>query len=839
MWYHVTTSFYLTCPSSAMAYSYVSSNDFSAQYPIAFSHGSINLPCTLTQGSPGDAIDNDCDGRVDEDDCSTSTPPGNVDCAPVISGDRDVYGKSFTFLVPPNGNGSEVMLLFASCSPEKDVLITVTTPLDLSLVNMTAKILAGENHTSLNVSNTGVIADGSRIFRDRTVHVAADSEISVTLVVLTSVPTASGLSVLVIPDDVLGQEYFIAAFTKNNASCTIQITAFHVNTTTVKIRLRLPDTTSSLEFEGQQYHAGQLICVDLEQYQSLQIQEPIDLSGTHITSNKPVSVWSGGILAYTHSPTNRDSFSEHLPPTVSWGMKYIVRLSDMSLVRNKNVAPCPTKGCEDFLKIVSSESNTAVNIVFNSSLNNNCTLGNPGDFLQILVLTELLVITADKPVLVVQILASYPNSETSASYVAPVEQYLTGDRIVFPNLTDVIVRQLLVTYSLDNSSGRVLLAGDANITMVDSTLHGAGSAVYNSSKNFQLLSGRPKFPFGGHVFFSGSRRTMLQPIAFAMKKTNQACEISTSQPGDGRDNDCDGTVDEEDCGPNNDPQGTDDDNDGMANEDCKVPPLTSSLPTDSPTASYSTPDLDYTASDGLTSATDQATEDLSTSFFQDLTTGVTSSVWPEMTSSHGTDSLISTDLESVTDTLDSGFPSSISHPETESQSTEQLGASSATPSSLSPSLMGLTPSSTESTSTTTISPSSSTLMSATAPTTAAATALSASASSTTTTKTATAVLSSHPCGCLCPSNVLTSRLQSSQIDSLRSSIQKNLEVDKSELSATTRKLISVNDQRPSAQTIGFFGVTLVVVAFSGIVLLDSGILIRNIMKLIQKCKKKT
>ncbi|XP_060598568.1 uncharacterized protein LOC132752266 [Ruditapes philippinarum] len=39
----------------------------------------INQVCSLTTGSPGDGIDNDCDGLIDEEHCSDSAVPGTID----------------------------------------------------------------------------------------------------------------------------------------------------------------------------------------------------------------------------------------------------------------------------------------------------------------------------------------------------------------------------------------------------------------------------------------------------------------------------------------------------------------------------------------------------------------------------------------------------------------------------------------------------------------------------------------------------------------------------------------------------------------------------------------
>ncbi|XP_045182188.2 uncharacterized protein LOC123540926 [Mercenaria mercenaria] len=82
----------------------------------------INEVCTLTTGSPGDGVDNDCDGLIDEEQCSDSTAPGTIDfdidgslhedCAANTSTTASVLHESVpqTMITcpPATGNGSNV-----------------------------------------------------------------------------------------------------------------------------------------------------------------------------------------------------------------------------------------------------------------------------------------------------------------------------------------------------------------------------------------------------------------------------------------------------------------------------------------------------------------------------------------------------------------------------------------------------------------------------------------------------------------------------------------------------------------------------------------------------------
>ncbi|GFO47646.1 sushi, von Willebrand factor type a, egf and pentraxin domain-containing protein 1 [Plakobranchus ocellatus] len=91
------------------------------------------------------------------------------------------------------------------------------------------------------------------------------------------------------------------------------------------------------------------------------------------------------------------------------------------------------------------------------------------------------------------------------------------------------------------------------------------------------------------------------------------------------------------------------------------------------------------------------------------------------------------------------------------------------------------------------------------------------------------------CPCKCAENLLSAPLNSIEIEQITSSIHKKLYVDKRNLSATKRRYISVKDQRPSAHTIGYFGVCILAVIFIGIFLLDITTLSRHIMELVNDC----
>ncbi|GFN79533.1 hypothetical protein PoB_000603900, partial [Plakobranchus ocellatus] len=77
-------------------------------------------------GSAGDNKDNDCDGQRDEDDCS-QTVAATRDCPAEVTGDLDIYGTSFTFLIPDHCSDNISLLVMSDTVDSFQV--TVKTPL--------------------------------------------------------------------------------------------------------------------------------------------------------------------------------------------------------------------------------------------------------------------------------------------------------------------------------------------------------------------------------------------------------------------------------------------------------------------------------------------------------------------------------------------------------------------------------------------------------------------------------------------------------------------------------------------------------------------------------------
>ena len=147
--------------------------------------------------------------------------------------------------------------------------------------------------------------------------------------------------------------------------------------------------------------AGNNTKVTLEEAQPLYIQGMGDLTGTSVVSDQPISFFSGHECAYS-PPTQGiqcNHLVEQIPPTVTWGKIFLT-------------APSADRKTSDFLKIVASQEDTAVNItcihqavLVDTPLAPNFTItletpGNSWNFTGFS--TDYCSIEADKPILVTQ-----------------------------------------------------------------------------------------------------------------------------------------------------------------------------------------------------------------------------------------------------------------------------------------------------------------------------------------------------------------------------------------------------------------------------------------------------
>ncbi|XP_062587665.1 IgGFc-binding protein-like [Saccostrea cucullata] len=223
---------------------------------------------------------------------------------------------------------------------------------------------------------------------------------------------------LIIPTRKLSNKYIISSTdpytTESYYYSQFAIGALY-NRTFVEITFKFKDNTP-LTIQGKSYRDGDVFNVMLERFDTLQIAHTTDLSGSFITSNKPVTVFSGNRcqrLKYgcSHMVTQ-------LPPTTEIDTKYIIPpfyTNDGTLIQ------------------VLSENGSSVNSSVGSSVSN-FHLNEKG-YKNIEVTSNVTtVIESDQPVLV----TAFGMGNKSSNYhpymtvVPGIHQYLDYYKVAVP-----------------------------------------------------------------------------------------------------------------------------------------------------------------------------------------------------------------------------------------------------------------------------------------------------------------------------------------------------------------------------------------------------------------------
>ncbi|OXB53276.1 hypothetical protein ASZ78_008465, partial [Callipepla squamata] len=156
-------------------------------------------------------------------------------------------------------------------------------------------------------------------------------------VVITSSKAYSVGAAAVLPVDLLGTEYYVV--TPNDAAKEglkefAVVAGKQPSSISIEVKGRL-------HFQGRTYSSGSTFSIPLSPYQSLQLQSEDNLSGTKVTSDNVVAVFSGHTCAKVRSGC--DFVVEQLLPVSVWGRAYIV-------------PPNPVQKVHDLIYVVAAEA---------------------------------------------------------------------------------------------------------------------------------------------------------------------------------------------------------------------------------------------------------------------------------------------------------------------------------------------------------------------------------------------------------------------------------------------------------------------------------------------------
>ena len=217
-----------------------------------------------------------------------------------------------------------------------------------------------------------------------------------------------------IPDPLLGTEYFAAAYSRSEAlTASFILVVAQANNTDVSLELSKLTDGETIQIGGVTYDRRDTLRVTLNSLQTLQIQTASDLTGTRISSTRPVATYSGqNRTRMVNSNKCRSHLSDQLPPVVNLGRKFVLLST-------------PEQDAGDLYRFIAAHPFTTV--VVESVPKTTIHLLSPGDFYEYdLASQSYLYAQSDRPVMVVQ-LTKTPRSidflgDPSMGVLAPLEQ---------------------------------------------------------------------------------------------------------------------------------------------------------------------------------------------------------------------------------------------------------------------------------------------------------------------------------------------------------------------------------------------------------------------------------
>ncbi|XP_078579821.1 IgGFc-binding protein-like [Branchiostoma floridae x Branchiostoma japonicum] len=466
---------------------------------------------------------------------------------------RDNKGTEFILTFPENFQRDlNEPKLFITTQSLAGASVTITLPANGFQTGVQATYGAV---TQVNLDRAASELRGSQK-SDKAVHITSDVEIVVYGVFA---ERASSDAYLALPTDVLGMEYYVPCTTivRNwNEEGLVDIPSeFGVagvrDGTTVTIT-----PTQAVTFDGQNYAAGQAFTVQLNRFETLQVQATEDLTGSRITANQPVAVLSGNLFAVVGNGQQGtgDHVVEMIPPVDTWGKEFVT-------------VPLKKHTGGDLFRVVAARDNTQVDVT-----NENMKTLNAGDYWEFDVPSnEYRHVTSSEPVLLVQYSKTGSVDSTATDpfmmFIPPVAQFeseytfATVDLIADPSASTHHVN--LVIRSADKAGLRLdgaLLPGNTVWQPVPGTNYEA-TRLTISGGTHRVVHISPIATFGLFSYGYTQPESYGYPGGLRLAQIAVFCSVTNPVANDRVDNDCDGRVDEELL------NGADDDGDGLIDED--------------------------------------------------------------------------------------------------------------------------------------------------------------------------------------------------------------------------------------------------------------------------------
>ncbi|WAR05417.1 FCGBP-like protein [Mya arenaria] len=438
--------------------------------------------------------------------------------------------------------GTQVFNLELYCTTQEKtpVSVHVTSPLWSSpKVDTTFSVVEGQVQKVIIASDLRMTGSG---VDNKAILVTANKEVAC---YGANKETLSNDGYLGLPVDALGTDYYAIVHSPPTIKAEVGLASTE-DGTNVKITLPSGNGPTDVTFQGKTYHAGDTISVNLNKFQTLQIQSDGDLTGTHIEASHPVAAFSGNIKTNIGKGSFSDHLVEQLVPSDRWGKEFVT-------------APIPGRTVGDVFRVVAKEDNTVVTVPGKSPIHLNA--GERAVFE--IPSTQYSHITSSKPIMMAQFVKSQQNStepaDPSMMIIPPYEQFGSDYTFTMPEYShpeygnNSIYRyqnEFMIVAKKSDISG-LLLDGKPFpqtqwVDIPGSNL--VGSYVTLPHGPHTVRHSDPLSTFGGYLYGHAYHESYGFPTGMRTAIIyNPNCKPTPSVPGDGIDNDCDNKIDEELC----------------------------------------------------------------------------------------------------------------------------------------------------------------------------------------------------------------------------------------------------------------------------------------------------
>lgn len=224
-------------------------------------------------------------------------------------------GTRFVFAIsePSRHSSSEYYLhMYISASETTHILIEAPS------INIRTSKTIGTGTTIVALQATSAMLSTETIEK-KGIHVSSDKVVSVYVVNHEDVYSDGFLA---LPYTGISTEFYVCSYEPNLASEFAIASAF--DNTVVNVTLKLK-SGGSVNVNHHTYSSGKTFTLNMNRLDAFQIKRASDVTGTYITSNRPIAVTSGNKCAKI--PAHQDTCDylvEQMPPVHTWKTKYIV-----------------------------------------------------------------------------------------------------------------------------------------------------------------------------------------------------------------------------------------------------------------------------------------------------------------------------------------------------------------------------------------------------------------------------------------------------------------------------------------------------------------------------------